>query len=298
MLALLHRLAPGAVMEKASIDEVYLDVTDMVDRELQVGCVGAGSCVWGGGGRWAAGGGAAAVVSREVQVAAAAGSGTGEVGMLQRCVGMAGLMGAGRGRWGPRSQAGLMGGQVPCGGWQLLEQRLGQQGQACRRTQHSHLRSAARPPGLAPALLYLGAEPPRSALPCLQAQSGAGASSSGVDAFAWGSVVVGGPLDVASEFERRLAAGAGIACRLRGALLREMGERLEAGARRCAACAANGTGPIALLEVAGMFRCCGLTPACLPPCPPAMQATHVSLPPAIRPRRTALQHPLGGWSQA
>jgi hypothetical protein len=37
VLALLHRLAPGAVIEKASIDEVYIDVTAMVEREVQVG---------------------------------------------------------------------------------------------------------------------------------------------------------------------------------------------------------------------------------------------------------------------
>lgn len=44
VLALLHRLAPAAVIEKASIDEVYMDVTALVDRELQVigGGVGEG----------------------------------------------------------------------------------------------------------------------------------------------------------------------------------------------------------------------------------------------------------------
>lgn len=36
VLALLHRLAPAAVIEKASIDEVYMDATAMVDREMQV----------------------------------------------------------------------------------------------------------------------------------------------------------------------------------------------------------------------------------------------------------------------
>ena len=52
-----------------------------------------------------------------------------------------------------------------------------------------------------------------------------GSAAAPVDAFAWGSVVVGGPLDIGSEFERRLAAGAGIACRLRGAIARELGAR-------------------------------------------------------------------------
>lgn len=58
---------------------------------------------------------------------------------------------------------------------------------------------------------------------CYGDRSGPGGGLSPVDAFAWGSIVVGGPLDVSSEFERRLAAGAGIACRLRGALLSELG---------------------------------------------------------------------------
>jgi DNA polymerase eta len=47
------------------------------------------------------------------------------------------------------------------------------------------------------------------------------------DAFAWGSVVVGGPLDPGSEFERRLAAGAGLACRVRGAILDHLGRCTE-----------------------------------------------------------------------
>ena len=51
-----------------------------------------------------------------------------------------------------------------------------------------------------------------------------GRAAAPVDAFAWGSIVIGGPLDVGSEFERRLAVGAGIACRLRGALQSELGE--------------------------------------------------------------------------
>ena len=48
VLALLHRLAPQAPLEKASIDEVYLDVTAMVERELQVGLArGGGGSVSG-----------------------------------------------------------------------------------------------------------------------------------------------------------------------------------------------------------------------------------------------------------
>ena len=45
-----------------------------------------------------------------------------------------------------------------------------------------------------------------------------------VDAFAWGGIVLGGPLDVGSEFERRLSVGAAIACRLRGAIREQLGE--------------------------------------------------------------------------
>ena len=43
------------------------------------------------------------------------------------------------------------------------------------------------------------------------------------DAFGWGSIVLGGPLDPGCEWERRLAVGAQIACRLRGAVRRELG---------------------------------------------------------------------------
>ncbi|KAL4430354.1 hypothetical protein ABPG77_002160 [Micractinium sp. CCAP 211/92] len=49
------------------------------------------------------------------------------------------------------------------------------------------------------------------------------------DAFSWGSVVVGGPLDPSSEVERRLAEGARIACRLRGKMLEELGFTSSAG---------------------------------------------------------------------
>ena len=46
-----------------------------------------------------------------------------------------------------------------------------------------------------------------------------------VDAFAWGSIVLGGmPLAVDSEFDRRLSVGAAIACRLRGAVFEKLGE--------------------------------------------------------------------------
>ncbi len=34
---MLHKTAPAAVLEKASIDEVYMDVTALVDNELQAG---------------------------------------------------------------------------------------------------------------------------------------------------------------------------------------------------------------------------------------------------------------------
>ena len=43
------------------------------------------------------------------------------------------------------------------------------------------------------------------------------------DAFGWGSIVLGGPLDAGCEWERRLAVGAQIACRLRGAVRQQLG---------------------------------------------------------------------------
>lgn len=48
-------------------------------------------------------------------------------------------------------------------------------------------------------------------------------------AFAWGSVVLSGPLDEESEFDRRLACGAKIACRLRGSILSELAFTSSAG---------------------------------------------------------------------
>ena len=50
------------------------------------------------------------------------------------------------------------------------------------------------------------------------------------DAFSWGSVVLGeGPLDPGSEFDVRLACGAGIACRLRGAIQQQLEYSSSAG---------------------------------------------------------------------
>ena len=47
-----------------------------------------------------------------------------------------------------------------------------------------------------------------------------------VDAFAWGSIVLGGqPLAVGNEFDRRLSVGAAICCRLRGAVIEKLGEQ-------------------------------------------------------------------------
>ncbi|KAK9901261.1 hypothetical protein WJX75_003106 [Coccomyxa subellipsoidea] len=56
------------------------------------------------------------------------------------------------------------------------------------------------------------------------------AGGSPVDAFSWGSIVLGGgPLNVGSEFERRLSIGANIACRLRGAVREQLGFTCSAG---------------------------------------------------------------------
>ncbi|KAK9864470.1 hypothetical protein WJX84_003099 [Apatococcus fuscideae] len=51
----------------------------------------------------------------------------------------------------------------------------------------------------------------------------------GLHGFAWGSVVVGGPLDEGSEVDQRLACGAAIACRLRGAVREQLGFTCSAG---------------------------------------------------------------------
>ena len=85
------------------------------------------------------------------------------------------------------------------------------------RSHATHARALASTPGAPWAL-------------CAHAQERAGAPDAppAVDAFAWGSIVVGGPLDPSAETERRLAVGAGIACRLRGALLSDMGARVLA----------------------------------------------------------------------
>ena len=50
------------------------------------------------------------------------------------------------------------------------------------------------------------------------------AGGSPIDAFAWGSIVLGKQLDISSEFDRRLSIGASIACRLRGAIRKQLGE--------------------------------------------------------------------------
>ena len=56
---------------------------------------------------------------------------------------------------------------------------------------------------------------------------GHGSIDQALDVFSWGSVVVGCPLDVDSEFDRRLAVGAKIACRLRGAVRDRLGVLLS-----------------------------------------------------------------------
>ena len=55
----------------------------------------------------------------------------------------------------------------------------------------------------------------------------AGAPAGGAaPTFSWGSIVEGGPLQD-NEFERRLAAGANVACRLRGAVREKLGVHAE-----------------------------------------------------------------------
>ena len=48
-----------------------------------------------------------------------------------------------------------------------------------------------------------------------------------IDAFAWGSIVEGGPLDTESELDRRLSVGASISCRIRGAIRDKLGQTLH-----------------------------------------------------------------------
>ena len=58
------------------------------------------------------------------------------------------------------------------------------------------------------------------------------AGGSPLDAFAWGSIVLGNRLDISSEFDRRLSIGASIACRLRGAIRKELGNASAPGVLR------------------------------------------------------------------
>lgn len=53
--------------------------------------------------------------------------------------------------------------------------------------------------------------------------------NAGTRAFGWGGVTIEGPLRVENEFERRLSAGAMIACRLRGAVRERLGYTMSAG---------------------------------------------------------------------
>jgi DNA polymerase eta len=56
-----------------------------------------------------------------------------------------------------------------------------------------------------------------------------GTNDDATSSFPWGAIVLGGPLQSGSEFDVRLASGAGIACRIRGALLEELGFTASAG---------------------------------------------------------------------
>jgi hypothetical protein len=59
-----------------------------------------------------------------------------------------------------------------------------------------------------------------------EADEGGRGGAGELDAFGWGSIVLGGPLDPGDEWERRLAVGAQIACRLRGAVRQQLGAPL------------------------------------------------------------------------
>ena len=164
-------------LQKASIDEVYVDVTALVDREL----AGPGGGGGGGGGGWASD------VEEEEEEEEGMGRAAGE----------------------PAAAVALQQQQ------QAQQQQQHHQQQAQQRQAQQQQQQARSQQALAPGAAAAGTVPPPP-----------GAAS----AFAWGAVVMGCPLDPGSEFDRRLAAAAGIACRVRGAILRELCERpLEGG---------------------------------------------------------------------
>eukprot|EP00884_Botryococcus_braunii_P006782 jgi/Botrbrau1/16104/Bobra.7_2s0069.1 len=63
----------------------------------------------------------------------------------------------------------------------------------------------------------------------LQERGAAGITDEALAGFSFNSVVLEGPLDIGSEFERRLAVGAGLACRLRGAVFQQLGYTMSGG---------------------------------------------------------------------
>jgi len=67
---------------------------------------------------------------------------------------------------------------------------------------------------------------PAAAQERAEADEGGRGGAGELDAFGWGSIVLGGPLDPGDEWERRLAVGAQIACRLRGAVRQQLGAPL------------------------------------------------------------------------
>ena len=150
ILKILHKLAPTSVIEKASIDEVYIDVTSMVDAELEA----------------------------QHSTASAAGYHKGHESA-----------------------------EFPSLGEEELEpsmyQDVGNNTTLAGVTINNHNNKSQIDNGV------------------VQRRP--------EDAFAWGSVVPGGPLDPGSEFDVRLACGAGIACRLRGAVRDQLGYTSSAG---------------------------------------------------------------------
>eukprot|EP00887_Chlorella_sp_A99_P005175 scaffold1.g5175.t1 len=198
VMALLHRLLPGVTIEKASIDEVYADVTSMVDREL------------------------AAQQGQQRQP-----QGQGQRQQSQQGLGQQGQQAAWtspqqQGPWGVHEATAGAGSApspaAPQNGREEWERP--EDGDAGgEHEQHS------------PTAAATAATPsPPVAVPPAGSSSERASGADAAAAFAWGAIVMGdGPLDPAREADRRLAAGAGIACHVRGAILDQLSYTSSAG---------------------------------------------------------------------
>lgn len=188
--------------QKASIDEVYADVTSMVDREL------------------------AAQQGQQRQP-----QGQGQRQQSQQGLGQQGQQAAWtspqqQGPWGVHeATAGAGSAPSPAApqngreGWERAED--GDAGGEHEQHSPTAAATAATPS-------------PPVAVPPAGSSSERASGADAAAAFAWGAIVMGdGPLDPAREADRRLAAGAGIACRVRGAILDQLCESCPSTSRAC-----------------------------------------------------------------